>query len=106
MIVITRTVYLSARFRVAAESLACSLTARQTTSEIYSGWNIPLLSPALSAIVEKELRYVTRNAQIRMMTLTPLILLVVRFMNRRRFGSAGRVELLLVASFFITVKAC
>ncbi len=57
--------------------------------ELYTGWTIPLLSPALSAVVEKELRYVMRNAQIRMMTLTPLILIVVRFMNRRRFGQTG-----------------
>jgi hypothetical protein len=51
----------------------------------YSGWEIPLMSPALSAIVEKELRYVMRNAQVRMMALMPLILIVVRFMNKRRF---------------------
>ncbi|HSS18816.1 MAG TPA: hypothetical protein VLL54_01830 [Pyrinomonadaceae bacterium] len=63
-------------------------TAPQT-NESYTGWELPLLSPALSAVVEKELRYLMRNAQIRMMTMTPLILIVVRFMNRRRFGSAG-----------------
>jgi hypothetical protein len=58
----------------------------------YTGWELPLMSPALSAIVEKELRYLLRNAQVRMMTLMPLILLVVRIMNKRRFaqiGSAG-----------------
>jgi hypothetical protein len=60
-----------------------------TTSETYTGWDIPLLSPALSAIVEKELRYLMRNAQIKMMALTPLILIVVRFMNRRSFGGVG-----------------
>lgn len=48
------------------------------------GWEIPLVSRPLSAIIEKELRYVMRNAQIRMMTLMPLILIVIRFMNRRR----------------------
>jgi hypothetical protein len=54
----------------------------------YSGWAIPMMSPVLSAIVEKELRYVMRNAQVRMMTLMPPILIVVRFMNKRRFGPA------------------
>jgi MFS family permease len=44
------------------------------------------LSPELSAIVEKELRYAMRNAQIKMMALMPLILLAVRFYNRRRMG--------------------
>ena len=52
----------------------------------YSGWNLPFISPELSAIIEKELRYSTRNAQLRMMTLMPLILIVVRFINRRRFA--------------------
>jgi hypothetical protein len=54
----------------------------------YTGWEIPLLPPALSAVVEKELRYLMRNAQVRTLTLAPLILLVIRFMNRRRFGQS------------------
>ena len=61
-------------------------------TEAYTGWEIPLMPPALSAVVEKELRYMMRNAQVRMLTLTPLILIVVRMMNSRRFdrvGSAG-----------------
>jgi hypothetical protein len=62
----------------------------------YTGWEIPLSSPALSAIIEKELRYMMRNAQLRMMALMPLILIVVRFVNRRHFeqtsvGEGGRV---------------
>lgn len=56
-------------------------------SGAYAGWELPLLSPALSAIVEKELRYVMRNAQLRMMCVMPLILIVVRLLNSKRFGS-------------------
>jgi hypothetical protein len=55
----------------------------------YTGWEIPLLSPALSAVIEKEFRYLMRNAQVRTLTLAPLILIVVRFMNSRRFGPVG-----------------
>lgn len=51
----------------------------------YAGWDIPLASSALSAIIEKELRYIMRNAQVRMMALMPLILIVIRLMNRRNF---------------------
>lgn len=58
------------------------------TDELHTGWNLPFISPALSAIIEKELRYTTRNAQLRMMTLMPLLLIVIRFMNRRRFDDA------------------
>jgi hypothetical protein len=74
------------RRRRARESLV------KPTTESYTGWEFPMMSPALSAVVEKELRYVMRNAQVRMMTLMPLILIVVRVMNKRRFdqvSSAG-----------------
>jgi hypothetical protein len=57
--------------------------------DFYTGWQIPFISPALSAVVEKELRYALRNAQLRMMALMPLILIGVRLMNRRRLGAAG-----------------
>jgi hypothetical protein len=55
----------------------------------YSGWQIPLLPPVVAAVLEKELRYLMRNAQVRMMTLMPLILIVVRLMNGRRFDRVG-----------------
>ena len=62
-----------------------------TARAAYTGWDIPLLSPDLSALVEKELRYALRNAQLRMMALMPLILLAVRFMNTRRSGGPRRL---------------
>lgn len=48
--------------------------------ESYAGWSLPFVSPQLSAVVEKEARYVARNAQLRMLALMPLILLSVRFL--------------------------
>ena len=59
------------------------------SSQGYSGWQLPLLSADLSAVVEKELRYVMRNAQVRMMALMPLILIVIRLVNSQRMGAAG-----------------
>lgn len=62
---------------------------------VYVGWELPLLSSELSAIVEKELRYAFRNAQVRMMALMPLILIVVRLFNANSWGtvrSSGRAE--------------
>ena len=53
---------------------------------VFAGWQLPLLPAELSAVVEKELRYAFRNAQVRMIALMPLILLVVRFYNRSRMG--------------------
>src|SRR5215213_6134267 len=50
----------------------------------YSGWQLPLVSAELSAVVEKEVRYAMRNAQVRMMALMPLILIVIRVVNSQR----------------------
>ncbi len=72
----------------------------QPQAAAYTGWEIPLLSPALSAVVEKEFRYLLRNAQVRMLTLTPLILIVVRIMNRRRFGRVSSASGGLTSEFF------
>ena len=49
----------------------------------YTGWAMPFVSPAFSALLEKELKYASRNAQLRMMALMPLILIGIRLMNRR-----------------------
>jgi hypothetical protein len=57
--------------------------------ETYTGWEFPFLSSQLGAIVEKELRYVMRNAQVRMMAMMPLILIIIRLVNTRRFGQGA-----------------
>lgn len=56
----------------------------------YAGWKLPLLPPELSAIVEKELRYGMRNAQMRMMAIMPLILIAIRLVNSRRMQTGLR----------------
>ena len=70
-------------------------TAMQT------GWHLPLLSPQISAIIEKELRYAMRNAQLRMMAVMPLILIAVRLLrgNRPGQGNAPPTALSEVSSF-------
>lgn len=54
----------------------------------YPGWHLPFLSADLSAVIEKELRYATRNAQVRMMALMPLILIVIRLVNSQSLETA------------------
>src|SRR5689334_13023077 len=53
----------------------------------YAGWKLPLLSADLSAVIEKELRYAMRNAQMRMMAIMPLILIAIRVINSQRMQS-------------------
>jgi hypothetical protein len=55
-------------------------------SLIHTGWQLPFLSPQISAIIEKELRYAMRNAQLRMMALMPLVLIGVRLARGSRLG--------------------
>lgn len=52
----------------------------------YGGWRLPLLSSPISAIVEKELKYSLRNAQLRIMAVMPLMLILVRLANVNRLG--------------------
>jgi hypothetical protein len=54
----------------------------------YTGWKLPLLPEDLSAVVEKEWRYASRNAQMRMMALAPLLLIVIRMINSQRMESS------------------
>jgi len=63
------------------------VSVERDTAVAYAGWKLPLISADLSAVVEKELRYVMRNAQVRMMALMPLLLILIRFVNSRRFGT-------------------
>lgn len=60
-------------------------------TESYAGWQLPFLSAELSAVIEKEMRYAMRNAQLRMMALMPLILIGVRFAQGSGFRSKGEL---------------
>lgn len=65
---------------------AVAPTRTESKHELQTGWQLPLLSPQLSAVVEKELRYAMRNAQLRMMALMPLVLIVLRLARGSRAG--------------------
>ncbi len=54
---------------------------------VYSDWQLPLISAELSALVEKELRYAMRNAQMRMLAIMPLVLILIRLINSRKVDS-------------------
>jgi hypothetical protein len=55
-------------------------------AELQTGWQLPFLSPQISAVIEKELRYAMRNAQLRMMALMPLVLIGLRLARGSRVG--------------------
>ncbi|HEX8721336.1 MAG TPA: hypothetical protein VF736_11940 [Pyrinomonadaceae bacterium] len=59
-------------------------------AEAYAGWGVPLASPQFSALLEKELRYALRNAQLRVIALMAVGLTVVLRMGPAG-GSTGRM---------------
>ena len=68
----------------------------------YVGWKLPLMPDDMSAVYEKELRYGLRNAQLRMLALMPLIWIVIRLMNSRRFGRGLGTSTSAPATEFLT----
>jgi hypothetical protein len=68
---------------------------RCRNSDWLLGWQLPLSRRAFR-IVEKEVRYAMRNAQVRMMALMPLILIVIRVVNSQRWGAADASDGFLV----------
>jgi hypothetical protein len=62
----------------------------QAGQPVYAGWKLPLLPADVSAVVEKELRYAMRNAQMRMMAIMPLILIAIRVVNSQRMEAGMR----------------
>ena len=93
VIVLVITTYWIAKRSVLGKGGAKSRTTPVTVDSAptpYTGWELPLLPSQLAAVVEKEMRYLLRNAQVRMMMLMPMILIVVRLANSNRMsGSAG-----------------
>ncbi len=84
VIVLVTITYWIAKRSVLGKGGAKSRTAPVTVDSAltaYTGWELPLLPPQLAAVVEKEMRYLLRNAQVRMMVLMPLILIVIRLAN-------------------------
>lgn len=58
-------------------SAARAGSAKEGNGERHGGWRLPLLSAELSAVVEKELRYAVRNAQLRVIALMAVGLTIV-----------------------------
>ena len=65
------------------------VTSTPERSDVYTGWNYPFASQQVAAVLEKELKYLMRNAQLRMMAAMPLILIVIRIMNQRTMKSSS-----------------
>jgi hypothetical protein len=82
------TYWIARRAALGLEGRQRQKVAATENRAVYTGWQLPLMSAELSAVVEKEARYAMRNAQVRMMALMPLILLVIRAVNAQRWGAA------------------
>jgi hypothetical protein len=63
-----------------------AVQTRMPEGQMQTGWQLPFLSAPISAVIEKELRYAMRNAQLRMMAVMPLVLIAVRVLRGSRPG--------------------
>jgi hypothetical protein len=52
-------------------------------NEHFGGWRIPFVSAEIGAVLEKELRYAMRNAQLRMLGIMPLVLVGLKMAQTR-----------------------
>lgn len=72
-----------------AKRPAAAKLSHEKFAEQDAGWHLPFVSAELSALLEKEMRYAMRNAQVRMLALMPLMLIAFRLLptgGRRRSG--------------------
>lgn len=71
-------------------SAHASAEREEKGAESYVGWQLPFVSPQFSALVEKELRYAVRNAQLRVIALMAVGLTIVLRMAPMGGGAARR----------------
>jgi hypothetical protein len=67
----------AAAVKVSSPADAGRSDTRDDARRGYAGWRLPLSSPQLSAVFEKELRYAVRNAQLRVIALMAIGLTIV-----------------------------
>ena len=72
-----------------AKRSAVRTDAPEGAAGVQAGWLLPFLSAPISAVIEKELRYAMRNAQLRMMALMPLALIAVRVVRGNSPGGGN-----------------
>lgn len=79
-----------------------AVTEQQAAAPFYTGWDLPLLPADLSAVVEKELRYAARNAQLRMLAIMPALLIAIRLFTNQRMDRDGQGSVPGLANEFLT----
>jgi hypothetical protein len=74
---LARRTALGAGGSVSKRKTAAKAAQDATKAEQYAGWQVPFASPQFSAVVEKEIRYALRNAQLRVIALMAVGLTIV-----------------------------
>jgi ABC-2 type transport system permease protein len=76
-----------AQYRGENLSEAPGITTRDAKAQVPRGWSFPLLSPSVSAVLEKELRYLGRSGPMLLTLITPVIMLAVFGLGPARNGA-------------------
>lgn len=86
VVLVAGTYWIARRSALGYEGKRRRKTPVASNDYVYTGWRLPFIPDDMTAIFEKELRYASRNAQVRMLALMPLIFIIIRLMNGRSFG--------------------
>jgi len=76
-----------AQYRGENLSEAPGVTNRDEKAQVQRGWNFPLLSHEVSAVLEKELRYLGRSGPMMLTLITPVVMLAVFGLGPARNGA-------------------
>jgi predicted permease len=93
LLLITVAFWVARRSALNMGGAAGKSTVAKSARVAHSGWKIPLVSQSTTGVIEKELRYAMRNAQLRMLAVIPLVFIGLKLTRTSgahpRHGGAG-----------------
>jgi ABC-2 type transport system permease protein len=67
-------------------------STRKPTEELKPGWSVPGLSGPVTAVLEKELRYLSRSGPMLLTLITPIIMLLIFGLGQGRSAPGGFLQ--------------
>jgi len=94
-IVIVRVLSVRLRAQYRGENLSEApkiQSTRKATEELRLGWSVPGLSGPVTAVLEKELRYLSRSGPMLLTLITPIIMLLIFGLGQGRSAPSGFLQ--------------
>ncbi|HWX92024.1 MAG TPA: hypothetical protein VNY29_05275 [Terriglobales bacterium] len=94
-IVIVRVLSIRLRAQYRGENLSeapKTQSTRKATEQVKLGWSVPGLSGPVTAVLEKELRYLSRSGPMLLTLITPIIMLLIFGLGQARSAPGGFLQ--------------